>query len=243
VISFYEAVAPAAQQPVQQAPGAVVPQVQPQQQPQPAQVPAQPVANAGQINSNGQPVEPGWKKGLKLAALVGAGLGTGALIHAGYNYAQDHPGGFWGGASFLNFGSDKTETGSAEPIDVPEPQDKPAKSTRSTGLINANYTPLSRGAPPLDHQWGASGRIGNGGGTYFRHMPANQPFESASLVKVLGQDGRLHYAQRGYMDNSYPIETVDEIGHAPQVNVVKSNVRNGHYHTIPSNPIAKDGMY
>ena len=213
-----------------------------------------------------QPETPNWKKYLKYAGLVGGAIAGGTLLHDIYhkgglsNWVNDRFGDlsskFSNGSNFLGmvgFGNNETDTADnnnkvielskVEAEEVPDQQSKPIGSTRSTGLINANYTPPMRGAPPLDHQWGASGRIGNGGGTYFRHMPANQPFESASLVKVLGQDGRLHYAQRGYVDNSYPIETVDEIGYAPQVNVVKSNVSNGRYHTIPSNPIAKDGMY
>ena len=196
MFSFYEAVAPAVQQPVQQSPGAVVPQAQPQQQPQPAQVPAQPaptaqqpVATAGQTSAvqSAQPqqiqsAEPSWKKYLKNAAWVGAGLGLGGLAYAGATHWDDIKSHLIPGASVPTPDGETAENDNTNAVAVGR--------QRSISRGVAHTTPRSvhvpaqsvqvpvqnEGPPPLAHQWGAAGRIGNGGGLFYHdHRPANQP--------------------------------------------------------------------
>ena len=148
MISLYEAVAQNLVPPVQ-ATGAVVPQVKPQQQTKPNQVPAQstdaaqqqtqptasaaqqPSAIAGQdsktanlaaeqqTSDQNTQSEPSWKKPLKIAAAIGAGIGGGALLHDIYhngglsNWAHNRFGdiNFPSTASFGGFfGNGETET-------------------------------------------------------------------------------------------------------------------------------------
>lgn len=234
MFSFYEAVAPAVQQTVQQTPGAVVPKVQQQQ---PAQVPAQPVttaqqtvADAGQMSTAQpaqtepiQPVEPAWKKYLKYAAIAGGAIGGGALLHDIYH---NHGIGNWwdkrigshfpSGNMFGLFGESPDE----ETAENEETETKPAGSTRRAvqGNITQTQKTIAKsapwiGPPPQEHVWGGSGRIGGPRDilSYNDHRPANQShpnslFGSATMVKQLDPNtGRQYYAHRGGYGFSYPL--------------------------------------
>ena len=214
VISFYEAVAPAVQQPAQQAPGAVVPKSQPQQQTQPAQVPAQPattaqqpVANAGQTAAvqpaQTQPIqstEPDWKKYLKYAAIAGGAIGGGALLHDIY-----HNGGlsnWWdnriGGAlSNIHFSPGHFFGSSGE--DAPEESDNNSEVSASMrhaarriprdvpeDIVRPNWSAGYKGPPPLEHQ-----PLRNG--NYREVWP--QPGHSPKQLNPYTQ--RQYYANRG----------------------------------------------
>ena len=211
MISIYEAVVQPVQQSTKpvQAPGAVVPKpVQPQQQAQPAQVPAQPAAdaqqqatNAGQINSASQPqqqIQPTdplaqptdkWKKYLKNAALIGAGLGAGGLLYYGGTHWND-----------ITNAMSKWLPGSSVPTpDDSETAENDNSSTEATTRVNTNtggnrsvsgvrtiYRPAPmigpRSTPTVDPA------------TYAHHMP--QPANSRSWLDQM--TGR-----RGYISNGY----------------------------------------
>ncbi len=187
MFSFYEAVVPTVQQPVQQSSGAVVPKAQPQQQSQPAQVPAQPaptaqqpVANAGQTSEvqsaqtqSIQPVEPTWKKYLKNAAWVGAGLGLGGLAYAGATHWDDIKSHLLPGASVPTPDGETAENDNTNAVAVGR-QRSISHDTAHSVPRSVRVSVQNEGPPPLAHQWGASGRIGNGGGLYVNHRPANQ---------------------------------------------------------------------
>lgn len=239
MISIYEAVVsnttPIQKKPV---PGAVVPQIQPQQSAQqqnggdvvpqvqaqqnmqqPAGVAAvqpvqnqspQPVDSTGQqIGSYGQPEQNGWKKGLKIAALIGAGLGAGGLIHAAYNNDMLHfsPNSI---KSAFSWGSDNNE-GSEEVND-----DSDDSSTLKTKrLIRGNVSqPPKTIAKPIsyDNDLPEANYRRPRDLIFGVRRPANQPnspFGSATMVKQLDQaTGRQYYAPRGgygvgyYGDNS-----------------------------------------
>lgn len=202
MISFYEAVAPAAQQPVQQAPGAVVPQVQPQQQPQPAQVPAkpattaqQPVANAGQTAAvqpaQTQPIqstEPDWKKYLRNAAWVGAGLGLGGLLYGVGSHWDDIKSHFTPGASVP-----VPETNEVSETDRDTSRQISARTTTNNiqrrvpeDILRPNRTAGYEGPPPLEHQ-----PLRNG--NYREVWP--QPGHSPKQLDPYTQ--RQYYANRG----------------------------------------------
>lgn len=202
MISFYEAVAPAVQRPAQQATGVVVPQAQPQQQPQPAQVPAQPattaqqpVANAGQTAAvqpaQTQPIqstEPDWKKYLRSAAWVGAGLGLGGLLYGVGSHWDDIKSHFTPGASVP-----VPETNEVSETDRDTSRQIPARTTTNNiqrrvpeDILRPNRSVGYEGPPPLDHQ-----PLRNG--NYREVWP--QPGHSPKQLDPYTQ--RQYYANRG----------------------------------------------
>ena len=193
MISIYEAVAQAVQQPVQQAQGAVVPQqTQPQQQAQPAQVPAQqPAANAGQTASTDQPQQQAqssdlWKKYLKYAAIAGAGLGLGAGVHYLYNNAPE--GGYFSGA--LHFGGGGSNTDGAAENDDSQTEATSGQSRIGPKVMQGTKT-FSR---PVSMVPGPQAPSTVDPATYAHHMP--QPANSRSWLDQT--TGRRGYVSRGY---------------------------------------------
>lgn len=187
--------------------GAIVPQQDNMtQQAQQSQVPAQPAAQIANQTAIQQPIqattqsspvqqnsskeeltqgnipndqqqEPTWKRNLKIAALVGAGLGVGGLLHFG------HENNWWGIKDKLLPGAslsipDDSETGTAEETtskDIKNNQTDNERPVKTTSAARDILSPAKniepKGPPQQEHQWGAV-RIGNGG-VYNTKHPMN----------------------------------------------------------------------
>lgn len=241
MISIYEAVAQKPVPPVQ-ATGAVVPQ---QQQPQPVQVPAQPAALAQQpsvnaslsvpaVNPAEQQIaipsaltEPSWKKPLKIAALIGAGIGGGALLHGIYNNGFGGLGLSSGASTFGNFfGGD--ENGEVE---------NDGSTTESTGkprrFAQGNISRSGRdilSSPSTAPMKGPLSSPNADPASYGQHWP--QP---GNAPKTLGSDVHQGYSYRGgrsYLFGSMlPADEVTSTQSAPYAtNVSTGGSYNGRYH-------------